>query len=400
MEWTKDPTPVNRSILKELLDRIGYGLGSWQYVNIIFFAIGSPLYIIAAFNGTRVFFTGLFSSYAKTFDSTSRGIMLSGCLLAISFFVLGYAAYAKILRLFFAAAIVGGCAAVVYAEQYQTVFRSIVEKLRKPRIASQVAAYGTIITLTAMFFAAVFLDRKILSYSMMLTLAGVAFLMATFAVGRIAKTEHEPHRSVLKMVADQWREYKKSSLLVVILFCSSLSGMVNTFGNAFYGIFIFKYMTLTGFGGFTNVAVIFMVGLLAVLIAPSITRLNAVRYGKFPMLVFGTLLMAILPLSYYYKPNLLSIALGTIIGIVGAAIVGTSQGLVIMDTLRDEDRKKFFRFNSTVSVLPYIIFVPLVSWLVHTVDMRLLFFMLSLTLAAVVAPLYFVVVALHYKERV
>jgi hypothetical protein len=246
------------------------------------------------------------------------------------------------------------------------------------------------------------LKAHIFGYVLVFEIAALAFVasgfLVYFVIGRQISGKGASIAQGFKEMKSQWHEFSKNRILVTLLLASAATSIVNTMGNAFYGIFIYSKLMHVGFGGFVNVAVIFSVGVIAVLLAPSLTRMNALRYGNFPLLVFGTLLMAIMPLSYYYKPNLLSIAIGTLVGICGAAVVGTAQGLLTMDLLKDEERMRFFRFNAAATVLPYVIGIPMASWLLQIVGMQKFFLALSLTLCLVVAPLYFGIVLMQHKK--
>jgi hypothetical protein len=410
---------IRRFLYKDLLDRIGYGFGSQQYINILFYIIGAPLFVVGILNGLRVFLGGIISSVISAYSSSRSKVILScsGILVGMSFLGLAVSVWISSLLLFFISAIAGTLAIIPYGEIYHRIVRGLLEHERKTYVLNQLATYGTIITILSLFFAGFLLEQfpvsgrvlslyglkaHIFGYVLVFEIAALAFVasgfLVYFVIGRQISGKGASIAQGFKEMKSQWHEFSKNRILVTLLLASAATSIVNTMGNAFYGIFIYSKLMHVGFGGFVNVAVIFSVGVIAVLLAPSLTRMNALRYGNFPLLVFGTLLMAIMPLSYYYKPNLLSIAIGTLVGICGAAVVGTAQGLLTMDLLKDEERMRFFRFNAAATVLPYVIGIPMASWLLQIVGMQKFFLALSLTLCLVVAPLYFGIVLMQHKK--
>jgi MFS family permease len=116
------------------------------------------------------------------------------------------------------------------------------------------------------------------------------------------------------------------------------------------------------------------------------------------MLVFGTLLIAIMPLTYFYNPNLVAISMATMIGIIGAAIVGVANGLLILDILHERDRKYYFRVSNLLITIPYIITIPIGSFIAQAFGLKTLFLVLGLTLVCAVMPLYLIIIILYHRK--
>ena len=171
-------------------------------------------------------------------------------------------------------------------------------------------------------------------------------------------------------------------------------------GNSFYGVFIFEKFLNTGFGSFTNIAVVFVLSLMGSMLTPIIIKHNTKESGKFPMLIFGTMLMAIMPLTYYYNPNLLSIGLGTILGVIGSAIVGIAQGLLAGEIIHHELRESYFRMHSLITVIPYLITIPLGAYFAQNYGLGKLFLVLGLLLVGFVVPLYFIVMVIFERKNI
>ena len=117
------------------------------------------------------------------------------------------------------------------------------------------------------------------------------------------------------------------------------------------------------------------------------------------MLVFGTLLMAILPLTLVFNLHLLAVGLALILSVIGSAIVGLAQGLLARKIMDEETRRQYFMAVGLLMALPYLILVPVGAWLTQFAGMQALFLAIGLGLGIVVMPLYFILVTMASKER-
>jgi hypothetical protein len=116
------------------------------------------------------------------------------------------------------------------------------------------------------------------------------------------------------------------------------------------------------------------------------------------MLVFGSLLMAILPLAYFYKPNLMSIAAGTIIGVFGSSVLATAHSLVTGDILHEDHIRHIRSASPIITVLLHVVGIPLGALLVHLYGMQALFATLSAAMVLLVLPLYTMVIIRHSRQ--
>jgi MFS family permease len=227
-----------------------------------------------------------------------------------------------------------------------------------------------------------------------LGVAALSFILSALLVAKHERPENEE-----ESVKPELSVFFKNKIILVLIITAAITIFVQTLGNSYYGIFIFNNFKNAGFGGYLNVAIIFTIALITSIVAPLITRKNSIEYGKFPMLVFGTLLMAIMPLSFYYKPNLISIAMGTILGVIGGAINGVAQGLLVLELINDVERKIYFNFVGLLAALPLIITVPAGAYIAQTLGLQTLFLILAILLGGVVVPLYFFIVILYHKKE-
>ena len=53
-DYVNDDKNFSKLAIKEILDKIGFGFGSQQFINILFLQIGAPLFLIGLINIFRV----------------------------------------------------------------------------------------------------------------------------------------------------------------------------------------------------------------------------------------------------------------------------------------------------------------------------------------------------------
>ncbi len=406
-----------RFFLKEVFDRIGFGFGSEQYVNILFLLSGAPYFLIAIVNGIRAMISSGLSSYIRDYThekGVSKWLLsYSALALGLAFVFMATATFFRYVWLFVIALIAGSIGVVAYGEFYQTTLK---DALREEKRGSMelVYKYGLFITIISLLIGAYLMDRfeiygsslsilgmeispRFMGYFIAFGIAALFFILAGYMLCFIQqKTRsmtlkellaHMPQYA-MKIKSDMNIIINKKSIFILAI-AGSLTGMVQILGNSFYGIFIYDHFRDYGFGGFMNVAMISILALLVSLFTPHITRQNAKAYGKYPMLIFGTVLMAIMPLAFYYNPNLVSLGIGTILGVMGAAIVGIANGLLSHELMPPNMKSNYFSAYTILTIIPYFITVPLGAFLVHAVGIQRMLLFLGLLLIVLVVPLYF-----------
>ena len=63
----KESRLTSKALFKELFEKFGFGFGSLQYVNILFFLSGASLFLIGIINGIRVLLINLFNPLVKEY---------------------------------------------------------------------------------------------------------------------------------------------------------------------------------------------------------------------------------------------------------------------------------------------------------------------------------------------
>jgi len=418
---------IKKFFFKEFFDRISYGFGSQQFINILFFQTGASYFVIGIINGLRlilsVIITSFLDEYSKVRQISKKFIGATGIIFGLSFIFMAMARFFHSVLLFALALLIGSIGAVSYGELYQKTFMDAIKKERS-KLLRNIAQYGLIITGASILLAGFLMDKfpsigtptslfgfkfRVFGYLIAFEIAAISSIIAgyIFSFVKEKQIQFAEKRSPLTQIKIQFNNIKdslsvfiKNKVILILFIASIITGFVQILGNSYYGIYIYETFKYTYFGGFTNVAVIFLIAIMASFFAPFIARKNSREYGKFPMLVFGTLLMAIMPLTYYYNPNLVSISIGTLIGFIGAAIVGVSHGLLISDLMPENKRKIYFSAYGILITIPYIIMIPTGAYIAQIYGLKTLFLLLGLILTLVVVPLYLLILIIHKKEKI
>ncbi len=412
----KKPDHTKALFYKEFFDRIAYGMGSQQFVNVLFMLSGASYFLIGLISGIREIIGSFLGSYLNHYSAkhwVSRKIIgLTGILFGFCFVLMGLARFYKSVWLFVFALIAATIGVVSHGEFYSRLQKRIP---KEQGWAKHMYKHGIIITALSLLAGAVILDKFrflavsgyiINSYMIVFGIAALCFIISGVVISSFNEKRLDPEQHpdefghYFKTIKVNAKAIFQNKLVVLLVIAATISGFVQVLGNSFYGVFIFEKFLNTGFGSFTNIAVVFVLSLMGSMLTPIIIKHNTKESGKFPMLIFGTMLMAIMPLTYYYNPNLLSIGLGTILGVIGSAIVGIAQGLLAGEIIHHELRESYFRMHSLITVIPYLITIPLGAYFAQNYGLGKLFLVLGLLLVGFVVPLYFIVMVIFERKNI
>ena len=110
-----DDKNLSKLAAKEVLDRIGFGFGSQQFINILFLQTGASLFLVAIINSLRVVFGNLTSFFIEKFKNVKTNkklISLSGIIFGFSFLLIAVAIFLKSIVIFASAIIISSIALV------------------------------------------------------------------------------------------------------------------------------------------------------------------------------------------------------------------------------------------------------------------------------------------------
>jgi len=408
----------SRLIAKDFFDTVGYSFNSQQFVNIFFFLSGAGFFLIGLITGFKtilsVISSSVVSGYKRSNAVYKRIVMVSGIIFAVLLIALAFSVQIHAVITFSIILLLIGIFVVLHGDFYMKLKESL--KLQSRRMAF-LKKYSLIITAACLLITGYVLDRinvaplfgiNFNNSFIMFSISALAILLGVLMVYTIKSDNNKVMNeerfsyavySGMKSIFLSFSSFMKDKLILMLILSGMLVSTVQILGSAYYGVFIYQNLGKYGFGPYMNVAVVFTIAALASMIGPFISRINAKEYGKVPMLVFGTLLMAIMPLTFYYNPNIVSISMGTLIGIIGAAISGVATGLLSSEIVPDTKRDEYFSMLGVFSVLPCIITVPAGAWIASFYGLPSLFLLLGVILV-LVACIYFGIVILHHKKNV
>jgi hypothetical protein len=202
----------------------------------------------------------------------------------------------------------------------------------------------------------------------------------------------------LKSAGEDSKIFIKNSKIMLLTIAAISLTILQVIGNSYFGIFIYENFKHDFFGGFMNVAVIFVIALIASITGTFMTKKFAKSIGEAPMLVFGTLLVSLLPLTMFYNPNLYAIGLGAALSVVGGAVVGVAQGLIAERLMNEKELSTYFSGLGFVSIIPTFIFVTIGAVLAQMFTLQELFKWLGFGLVGFVMPVYFILVLIVDSE--
>ncbi|MBN2053151.1 MFS transporter [Candidatus Woesearchaeota archaeon] len=411
--------------VKEVLDRIGYGFSSVQFINILFYLTGAGFFLIGIINGLKTILSLIISSflqeYAKARSISKKFMSNAGILFGISFLVIAAAIVIKSLLLFSIALLVGSIGVVTYGDLYNKLVEQTLKKEKMGKFLLKISHYGVLITGVCLVFSGYLFDKfpifnaqkiwlfgkstPLYGYLIAFEITAIAFILSGYVLHYIKDKKIESQK-IQGFIGEYWRrirneskDFLRNKYLATLLIASAITGLVQILGNSYYGIYIYKQLNFVGLGGFLNVAVIFAIAIVISFLGPAFSKYLNKKVGLAPSLVFGTALLAIMPLVAIYNPHFMNITVANAFSVLGAAILGMSQGLLIRKLLNEEQRKLYFAAMSIVVIIPLIILVPIGAWMAQAYGLLSLFKILAITLLAIAAPVYFILVLMANKLR-
>ena len=386
--------PIEAIAAKEFSEKLSAGLISQQFISILLSTLNASMFMIGSVVGLKALLESLLSSFMQELTSVRTlkkwTIVIMSIVFGIIIALSGAALYWNNLPLFIVLIIATSIGIVILGDSYQVMFKRFIKPEDRGFLLSRLPQFGLIMAVLGLMFGAYLLTKEL--FFTLFLIAALLFTFSNLFLIYIYKpATNEMNTTITGIIQEIWKKTvgnaKKlfSNKIVIILFiASSITAVVQTLGNAYFGLFIFK-----SFGGYFNVALIFTIAVLTTLISPKIARMLGKKYGTIPQLVFGTLLVALLPLAYWYNPFLTSLSAATMIGIIGSAIIGLATGLLIRNELESDVQRMYYTSFPILIAIPYIIAIPLGSYAANVVGLKTLFFYLSLILIIIVAPLYF-----------
>jgi MFS family permease len=419
----------NNSIFtsKEVLDRIGYGFANTQFINILFFITGAGLFLIGLINGLKSIISLLLTSFVESYSQTrkiSKGfISAGGIIFGLSFLFIAMSVVAKSPLLFSISLLLGSIGVVTYGDLYTSFIRNNLKKEKMGKFLLQVSHYGSLITAFSILISGWLFDAFPIASSQMINIFGkelpllgylisfeitaIAFILSGYLLNFVKEKQKELEKKenffsqYIENVKISAKEFLTNKYLLILLIASSITGLVQMIGYSYYGIFIYQLPAdkLLSFGSFFSIGVMLCVAVIVSFAGPAFSRFLNKKVGLAPSMVFGSMLVAMMPLVSAYNPHFYSLLAANSFSVIGAAILGFGQGIMVAKLLPHSKRKDYFMISGLFSIIPFIIFVPLFAFLAGSIGLILLFKILALILLIVVAPLYFALVVMANNRR-
>jgi len=420
---------------KEFFDRIGYGFASQQFINILFMLSGASLFLVGFINGIKTAIVYLISGFLKEYSKVKyfgkSYISTAGIIYGLSFLGMAFAVVLHNPPLFIISLLVGSVGVIAHGDLYTSFFRSILKNEHKKTFLKFISYFGIFITAISLILAGLLMDLfpingvslsfnpswlnlvspvnfKIYGYLLAFEITAIMFILSGYLMSFIDEKKEAVYGSTMYVSAFMKQYFKtanedkkifvKNRKILLLTIAASAMTILQIIGNSYFGIFIYEHFKNQFMGGFMNVAIIFVIALITSISGTMLTKAFAKNLGEAPMLVFGTLLVALLPLTMYFNPNLYAIGLATALSVIGGAVVGVAQGLIAERLMDEKELAKYYNGLGFVSLLPIIVLVTMGAIVAQIYSLQALFLVLGIALAGIVMPLYFILVLIIDAE--
>ena len=421
--------------LKELFDRIGYGFASQQFINILFMLSGASLFVIGFINGIKTaliyFISGFLKEYSRMKYFGKSYISTAGIIYGLSFLGMAFAVVLHSPILFILSLLVGSVGVIAHGDLYIKFYNEILKSEHRQTFLKFISYFGILITAVSIMVAGVLMDLipvtglsfsinpdwlglgspihfQIYGYLLAFEITAIMFIVSGYLMSFIEETRESVYGSAIyissfvgeyiKTAKEDSKIFIKNKKVFLLTAAAMVFTIVQIVGNSYFGIFIYDHFKHQFLGGFMNVALIFVIALITSISGTMLTKAFARSLGEAPMLVFGTLLVALLPITMYYNPNLYAIGLATALSVIGGAVVGVAQGLIAERLMTEKEQSIYFSGLGFISITPSIIMVTIGAIIAQLYSLQTLFLGLGIILAALVMPIYFILVLIIDAE--
>jgi hypothetical protein len=418
---------------REVFDRIGYGGATPQFVNILFW-IGQQanpfiFFIIGVLNGVKtvlsVFWSGILQEYSKLHRVSKNMIAKAGIIFGFSFLFMGFGLLLHSTVMFSIAFLAGTIGIVAYGDLYLRFSRDTIRKERSGWFLRTLAHWGIVITALALLLSGLLLDTfpisgtlwefTLLGHSFSLNVYGYvltfevtafAFILSGFITSLISDNREERQyqfgqffKEYVNIISLRLKTVWSNKYVKFLLLAAVISGILQLSITAYSGIAIYRLLAEHYDKPFVPLAMIYAIAIIASFSGPFFTERIHRSTGLSPTLVFGTLLMAILPLVLVYNDHIAAITVAMCLYVIGAAIVGFGQGMLAQNLMDDEMRRSYFQVQSVLVLLPYLLLIPVMAWIANALPLSTLFVITAIGLVGVVMPIYFLLVVVSQKVK-
>jgi hypothetical protein len=422
---------------REVFDRIGYGGATPQFINILFWLSQSThpyiLPLIGALNGLKTLLSVVWSTILQEYSRLNRvsknSIAAAGIIFGFSFLFMSFGLLLQgtlglaLFAVSFLASVIG---IVAYGDLYSKFAKETLRKERLSGFLQTMAHWGVLITAVTLLFAGYLLDTfpmsgvkwtfmgrtmQVYGYLLAFEITAFSFIIAGYVSSLVGDRREERRYSFWQFLKEH-TIVMRSKLQVfgnkyafLLAVASLLGGLLQIIITSYSGIVMYQYFTKTTSMPFLTLAILYAIAIIASFSGPFFTEKIHRSTGLAPMLVFGTMLTAILPLMLGvaswldFIPHIIAIAVALCIYVIGAAIVGFGQGVLAQRLMDEEMRTAYFQAQSFAIIIPYLILIPLMAIATMFWTMGTLFLIAAAAMVVLVMPIYFLLVLISQKAR-
>jgi MFS family permease len=362
--------------IKETIDKISFGTGNLQFINILFYILMPSYIIIGAFLALRSYIVSHIEQrhpQTKDMDKLKTRSYWYGAALGYMFIFMAFAVTFSSWIMFSVLLLGIGVFGALYMQSSSCLSAISMPRDKKGHYLKWISYYGLPLTAIVMVLAGIIIDTlrvpmyiaagdaiiTIYGYAILFILAGILLIVSSFVQSNlkslIAETQGE-HADIAMVHHTEKRDpFTTGLLLAGIIFFS-----LQTSFNYLLGLYLFET-----YESFTFVALLLAATLLASFLSPLFFDKSTIKKaGKSFILLFGTGLALFLPLLLALTTNsniksgiigLLQSAgyMGTehvvtfmplfylIIGITGASVAGIAYSRITRELMQNEDRIEF-----------------------------------------------------------
>ncbi len=427
-EKNADKIAKNNNLLirnKFFVDKVAAGFSSIQVLNILFSFTGASLLFIGIVNAFRSTINTIASSATKEIANkktiSKKVIVATGLIFGFSFLFVALSISLMSHWFFAISMLVGGVCFVIHGDLFQIFVDRYMAKWKSQMFDEWMTILGIVTTIIALSISAFILDSVPISgkliflpflgivlffgYLISFEISAFSFIFSSYLLMKI-KIEFEERQGNLNLrmyssdILNKMTEFFKNKYLFTLTLATIFSAAFQAVMNSYVGIYIYQNYKTAWLGGFLNIGVMFGLALLVALLGPMITSRISKNLGIIPMFVFGTLLMAILPLTIAYNKYLPAIIAANMLSVLGAAFIGSAHSLVASRLLNKEDKNTFYVSSGLFAIIPFLIIVVALSFVAQIYGLVELFKYVGFGIIICLFPLYFMMVIWLSKKSI
>ncbi|MFT4309110.1 MAG: hypothetical protein ACMXYL_01335 [Candidatus Woesearchaeota archaeon] len=369
----------NNKILgsKETLDKISFGIGNLQFINILYYILLPSYLFIGLFLALRSYIVywveeraGKKDSFTKLKDKTYWYGALLGYMFIFAACAVTFNSYIAYTLVFLGIGVLGS----LYMSGSVRISYEAMPRDKKSHYLKWISYYGLPLTAIVMVLAGIIIDTmqmssqlviggmtvQIYGYAILFFMAGILIIISSYlqsSLKRALPESAQEHETEYHHKALSRDPFITSLLIAGILFFS-----LQTSFNYILGLYLYET-----YKSFTFVGLLLAATLLAAFLSPLFFDKSSIKKsGKSYILLLGTGLAIFLPLLFAISTNeslsaimlraLESVGLMVpghtmsflplfylIIGITGASIAGIAYSRITRELLQHDDREEFSR---------------------------------------------------------